>query len=310
MELKSFKIFRGLSEPALAKISKIVEEKRFSKGDIIFEEDTDSDALYLIEKGKIEIFKRLSGDGTKTLAILTEGSQFGEMSLFEDKTRMAAARAIIDTVLFSIKKKEFLSVASSDADTNIKILTAIMYATLNRLSTANTQLATLYDIGKIIVASKNLGQMVTSVFSNIQNIFKKYDRAMIAVYNEFSDEFDVHASAGIDAAVKTVSGLDPLVKTISQKREIVIYDIDEEFPELSGHFALGKSAVISSLRFEDKFLGFISFSANGENTYTLNDMILLSSISSLVSVSINNISFIAEEEARRHLKEMRHTQGF
>jgi len=310
MELKSFEIFRDLSDSALAKISKIVEEKKFQKGSIIFEEGTVSDVLYFIEKGKIEIFKRISDGATKTLAILTEGSQFGEMSLFEDKMRIAAARAISDTVLFAVKKEKFLEIVSKDPDTHIKVLTAITYATLSRLSTANTHLAALYDIGKIIVASKNLKQMISDVFNNIKNVFKKYNIAMIAVYNEFSDELDIHSSVGVETPVQSISKTDLLSKAVSEKKELLIYDVEEDFPSLAGHFALGKSAVISSLTFEDKFLGFILFSNNEKNAYTLNDMILLSSISSLVSVSVNNISFIAEEDARRRLKETRDAQGF
>ena len=84
----------------------------------------------------------------KVLSILLPGDQFGEMSLFEDKPRIASVKALSDVTLLSIKRDNFRKLISNDLDSGMKLLSAIMSATFNRLSATNKQLACLYEIGK------------------------------------------------------------------------------------------------------------------------------------------------------------------
>ncbi|MDD5687135.1 MAG: cyclic nucleotide-binding domain-containing protein [Elusimicrobia bacterium] len=308
MNLKSVEIFNGLSDSVLKHISKILEERKIKKDTVIFEESSSADVFCLIAEGKVEVFKHLSEGSTKTLAILSTGDYFGEMSLFEDKPRIASVRAIDDVTLLEIKKNKFVELISSDLNTGMKLLSAIMSTTLSRLSATNSHLTLLYDTGKIIASSKNLKQMTADVFSNVAKLFKKADSGLISVYNEFTDELDVHSSVNLKVPVETIPRTESFVNSIASEKEIIIND-DKSFEQKSD-FINGKAFISSAFYFEDKFLGFILFASNNEKAFTRNDLILLSSVASLVSVSIRNISFISEEEARQRLSEMRSRQSF
>ena len=96
--------------------------------------------------------------------------------------------------------------------------------------------------------------------------------------------------------LETIPPTDSFVQKISAKKELMENDRE--------------SVIASAFYFEEKFLGYISFSGDKKNAFTMNDLILLSSAASLISVSIKNISFISEEEARQRLKETRYTQSF
>ncbi|MEW6556717.1 MAG: cyclic nucleotide-binding domain-containing protein [Elusimicrobiota bacterium] len=296
MNLKSVEIFKELADNVLDNITKILDEKKVEKDTVIFEEGEPADVFCLIAEGQVEIFKRISNTETKTLAIFSVGDYFGEMSLFEDKPRIASVKAIDDVTLLVIKREKFWELIQSDLDTGMRLLSAIMSTILSRLSTTNSHLMLLYDAGKIIASSKNLNQMATNIFLNLKKHFRKSDSGLIAVYNEFTNELDVHSSFNDGQNRDTISLSDVFVQKIIGQKEII------ETAE--------KSVIASAFYFEDKFLGFVVLKSNQKNAFSVNDLILLSSVASLVSVSIKNISFIAEEEARRRLNETKSRQGF
>ncbi|MCL1832984.1 MAG: SpoIIE family protein phosphatase [Leptospirales bacterium] len=68
------------------------------------------DSLFIIMDGSVEILRsslRASEDYDISLGILTEGSYFGELSLFDDHLRSATIKALEYTLLFTIVRKDF-----------------------------------------------------------------------------------------------------------------------------------------------------------------------------------------------------------
>ncbi|MFH0947447.1 MAG: cyclic nucleotide-binding domain-containing protein [Elusimicrobiota bacterium] len=307
MNLKSVEIFKELSDDVLENLSKILDERKVKKGTVIFEESSPADVFCIVAEGQVEVFKRLSEGGTKTLAVLSVGDYFGEMSLLEDKPRIASVKTMNDIVLLEIKKKKFLDLISGNLNIGMKLLSAIMSTTLNRLSATNSHLALLYDTGKIIASSKNLRQMTATSFSNLAKHFKKADSGLIVVHNEFTDELDVHSAINLNVVSDTIPSTDLLVSKIRENKEILLNKVTSEYKT---DFLDGQSLIASAFYFEERFLGFILFSGSYENAFTMNDSILLSSVASLISVSIKNISFISEEVARKQLEQTRHMQSF
>lgn len=72
-----------------------MQTKTFSKGEIIFREGEDSSEAYRLLSGDVEI-SIATDSGPKTLARLSPGVFFGEMSLIDDKPRSATATALTD----------------------------------------------------------------------------------------------------------------------------------------------------------------------------------------------------------------------
>lgn len=82
-------------------------QNSFKKGDLIFEEGSASDSVYIIEQGEVEI-SHLKDDGNKhVLGILKNNDIFGEMGLIDDLPRSATAKAITDCTISIINKKKF-----------------------------------------------------------------------------------------------------------------------------------------------------------------------------------------------------------
>lgn|GEM_PF-5987371 len=86
--------------------------RSYKKGVILFHQDTKSRDLYFIQKGRIRIFRNHKQDCVE-LAVLEQGSIFGEMSLIDGKPRSASAQTLEESDLLVIPYYEFQKLAGS-----------------------------------------------------------------------------------------------------------------------------------------------------------------------------------------------------
>lgn len=93
-------IFDELTNTQLELISSICSERHYQAGDVIFEENTPGNELYIIASGEVAITvdpslvgREADSDGTiHTLTTLRRGQSFGEVSLVDEGIRSAGAR--------------------------------------------------------------------------------------------------------------------------------------------------------------------------------------------------------------------------
>ncbi len=104
---------RTASEP-----SYIVTHKA---GDHVFREAEAGDAMFIIQKGQVEILK-VVGRREQRLALLEEGDFFGEMAILEDLPRAASARAVTDCELMRIDSSTFDNMVRHNPEIPIRML--------------------------------------------------------------------------------------------------------------------------------------------------------------------------------------------
>lgn len=99
---RSIELFSELDDPALADLVAHSTRLELIRGDVIFTEGSDADALYIVESGRIAIGNK-SFDGRESMvAMMTAGDLFGEMSLFDRMGRSAEARALEGSVVIVV----------------------------------------------------------------------------------------------------------------------------------------------------------------------------------------------------------------
>lgn len=92
--LAGIELFKDLDDATLDRITDLAERRALVRGDVIFEEGTEADSLYVVEDGRIAISNK-SFDGRESMfALMERGDLFGEMSLFDGDGRSADARAL------------------------------------------------------------------------------------------------------------------------------------------------------------------------------------------------------------------------
>ena len=134
--LKEQTLLEDLDDSELKKITSVIKEIPFKKGETVFKEKDETKGIFLIHSGKVEIFKATPDGWKQTLAVLTKGSFFGELSIIEHRHHEANAVALEDTLILLIRKEDFEKMESED----LLLATRIMK-------------------GLIFVLSKNLRQM-------------------------------------------------------------------------------------------------------------------------------------------------------
>jgi signal transduction histidine kinase len=94
------RLLRGIDPAAVEAVLRhaVVEEFR-ADSPPIFQSGDVGDSVYLLEKGRVRIFKPVEGGGEETFAELGPGQYFGEWALFGNHRRAASAVATCDCVL-------------------------------------------------------------------------------------------------------------------------------------------------------------------------------------------------------------------
>ncbi len=107
--LKTVSIFRGIEPSLLSQLMTLLKRVELHADTTIFKEGQTADAFYIIEAGEIEIAKQRGPESGKVLAVLEQGSVFGEMAFFADAPRTATARTTRDSVLLAIRARNLRS---------------------------------------------------------------------------------------------------------------------------------------------------------------------------------------------------------
>jgi CRP/FNR family cyclic AMP-dependent transcriptional regulator len=119
--LREVDIFQDLSESQLEQVAQICEERVCQIGDVIFEENTASDELYIIASGIVDIrvdpsiLGISSQAGPTTITTLRRGQIFGEVALVDQGLRSASARcAANNTRLLIINRDDLTALCDRD----------------------------------------------------------------------------------------------------------------------------------------------------------------------------------------------------
>lgn len=122
-------IFDELSTTQLELISSITGERHYQAGDVIFEENTPGDEMYIIANGEVEIQvdpSLIDGDnkdGAHTIAVLRRGQSFGEVSLVDQGLRSASARCSqSDTHLIVIPRDKLMLLCDTYTQLGYKLM--------------------------------------------------------------------------------------------------------------------------------------------------------------------------------------------
>jgi serine/threonine-protein kinase len=100
---KHYSFFSDFSFEELRQIFKISTRSGYKQGEIIFEENTIGNRMYIIISGRVDITKII--DGKKVLVnSLKEGDCFGEMGIIDSSPRYATAEAESDCIVIAINE--------------------------------------------------------------------------------------------------------------------------------------------------------------------------------------------------------------
>jgi CRP-like cAMP-binding protein len=100
-------VFRRLSPGDLHTIAQAATVRRYERGQVIFEQETPSDAFYTIASGRVKILKMLPTGKDLILEIFGAGDPLGAVAAYDGRPFPASAVALEDTVCVVIPRATF-----------------------------------------------------------------------------------------------------------------------------------------------------------------------------------------------------------
>jgi len=76
-------------------------------GEVVFRQNDHADLVYVIESGRVEVYRELADGGEESLVTLDQGKYFGELGALLGFPRSASVRAVTDVVLTALAPNEF-----------------------------------------------------------------------------------------------------------------------------------------------------------------------------------------------------------
>jgi CRP-like cAMP-binding protein len=134
-------IFTGLDAATAALVSRHVHRKTLRAGQVIFEQQSSGDDLYVVESGEVQVTRLLENGMEDVIAILGVGEIFGEMAVLEQRPRSARVVAQSDVTLLSISRQTFDYLVEESPAVAVHLLQRIS----SRLRQRNDQQAALLN---------------------------------------------------------------------------------------------------------------------------------------------------------------------
>ena len=123
-EVRRVPLFADLSEVDLERLYQMAETISIHPGELVFEEGSPGDALYVVLDGELEVTKRRGGQDV-VLAVRGAGEFIGEMSLLEQAPRSASVRALRESRLLVISQAAFQTLLSCSPSAHLTILRTV-----------------------------------------------------------------------------------------------------------------------------------------------------------------------------------------
>lgn len=137
--IQDFFLFKNLNFSEAHELAKICHLKHYKAKDIIIEENSLSQGLYLILNGEVRVVKG-EGEEQVEVARLKRGELFGEMSLIENELTSASVIAKTDVDIFMINREEFEDLLDDNERLALKIYKSFCRTLSERLRKTTDEL--------------------------------------------------------------------------------------------------------------------------------------------------------------------------
>jgi len=280
--LKSLEIFSAFSEDILESLTPYVKIETYHEGELIFKEGDEGTAMYIIEKGRVEIRKK-----DKILFFFKDGSVFGEMALFENAERSADAVARTDLTLYRVNNRDFRKFIFEHPEPGVQFLYTGIREMSRRLRLTSDYLTTVFETGKIVGGNYSLHEMTQKILDRLLADIDGSTGGLIVIFNPFTEMYDIACQADL-----VLLDFDNALKIIEKHNDQnPIHKLDEN------------TILCVAIREEGNTLGFIMLEKISDaGPFSTQDEIILSAVGNQVGLGIIKAYHKQEEEARQRLQ--------
>ena len=199
-------IFDGLDDSDLADLDDRFSLASFRKGELIYSPYDRGDALFLLESGRVRLYRSAHDGRQLTLTMLDEGMAFGQISVLGEATHDAYAEAMVDSVLRVLRPSDLERAIGAHPRVALNLIRSLA----ERLRLAEDQIESL---AFRTVPARLAGQLLT--------LMDRYGRVTSAGIR--IDERFTH----LQLAEMIGTSRETLTKVLNELRDIGLIDVRE-----------------------------------------------------------------------------------
>ena len=134
-------MFRYLSEKEMTELLSVSETVSYEPGEAIVCQGDVSDYLFAVIEGETNVSVRELSKEDVVISSIREGEVFGETAIFTREERTATVTAEQKTVVFRTGREQMLAYMLRNPSAGNKLLMVIILGLINKLKSANAELA-------------------------------------------------------------------------------------------------------------------------------------------------------------------------
>jgi len=123
--LRRVPIFADLSETELQFLAERAVPRTYTKGELVFSEGDPCTGLFVIESGRLRIFKSSPGGREQVLTVEGPGSSVAELPVFDGGTYPASTSAVDNARVYFISRPDFHSLCLVHPQVPLKVLKVV-----------------------------------------------------------------------------------------------------------------------------------------------------------------------------------------
>lgn len=115
-------LFAGLGDAEMSFLAQRAVPRSYSAGETIFQEGEACQGLYVVESGRVKIYKVSAGGREQVLAIDGPGASIAELPVFDDGAYPASAVALSDAQLVFVSKQDFCALCLEHPQVALRVV--------------------------------------------------------------------------------------------------------------------------------------------------------------------------------------------
>ena len=140
-------LFEGLAAEQLEDLARMVRPFRLEPHQVLFRQGDESDGLYVIRSGAVEVSARVPGDAALTLLRVGAGELLGEVALLDRGLRSATATAVAETSGYWFGRRHFELLRADLKPTSLHLMRRLIDNTCRSVHRAHERIAALLRSG-------------------------------------------------------------------------------------------------------------------------------------------------------------------
>jgi CRP-like cAMP-binding protein len=135
-------LLANFSAQELQQLASFGDSRTFQADDVVIRQGEDNDHLYLVLKGRLEVFQDIEGPDL-SVAVLEAGDSLGEVSVFDPGPASALVKAVVESEVWLITRDSLDNLFAANPKVAYRLVSRIATCLSKRLRQMNDKLTDL-----------------------------------------------------------------------------------------------------------------------------------------------------------------------